>query len=136
MSYAGSASLQQAVYQTLTADAGVSALVGSHVYDALPLGAAPSLYVSLGPETVEDASSSSGGGARHDFVVSVISDASGFQSAKSVAAAVSDALVGAALTLPRGCLVGLWFLKARAARTGNDDVRRIDLTFRAQVDGL
>ncbi|MEM9436329.1 MAG: DUF3168 domain-containing protein [Pseudomonadota bacterium] len=136
MSYAGSSGLQAAIYQQLIGDAALGALVGSDIYDALPTGTAPSLYVSLGPETAQDASSKSGPGARHDFVVSVIADASGFQAAKDVAAAISDALVDAQLTLSRGSLVGMWFLKAKAARSGNDDVRRIDLTFRARVDGL
>ena len=136
MSYSGSSGLQAAVYQRLISDTAVSALVGADIYDALPSGTLPSLYVSIGPETAEDASSKTGGGARHDFVISVVSDASGFQVAKDVAAAVSDALVDAPLALSRGSLVGLWFLKAKAARSGNDDVRRIDLTFRARVDGL
>lgn len=136
MSYAGSSGLQQAVYQELTGDAALTALVGDHVYDALPTGTAPSLYVSIGPEEARDASSKSGGGARHDFVISVVADTSGFQAAKEVAAAISDALVDASLTLTRGTLVGLWFLKAKAGRSGNDDVRRIDMTFRARVDGL
>ncbi len=136
MSYAGSSGLQTAVYQRLATDIALTSLVGSDIYDALPIGALPALYVSIGPEDAKDASSKTGGGAQHDFVVSVIADASGFQSAKDAAAAVSDALVDADLTLSRGTLVGLWFIKAKAARTGNDDVRRIDLTFRASVDGL
>lgn len=136
MSYAGSFGLQQAVFQRLSTDAALSGLVGGDIYDALPVGAVPSLYVSLGPERVKDASSGSAGGAEHEFVVSVVTDASGFAAAKSVATAVSDALVDAPLALARGTLVGLWFHKARAQRTGGGDTRRIDLTFRAQIDGL
>lgn len=136
MSYSGSFGLQQAVYQRLSTDTVLGGLVGSDIYDALPVGAVPALYVSLGPERVKDASSGSAGGAAHEFVVSVVTDASGFAVAKSVAAAVSDALVDAPLSLSRGTLVGLWFTKARAQRTGGGDTRRIDLTFRAQIDGL
>lgn len=136
MSYAGSSGLQAAVYQALSNDAAVSALVSTNIYDALPTGTPPALYVSLGPEAVEDASSKTGAGARHDFVVSVVTDTSGFQAAKDVASAICDALIGADLTLTRGTLVGLWFLKAKAARSGDNDVRRIDLTFRARVDGV
>ena len=136
MSYAGSRSLQGAVYSALTADAALTSLVWAHIYDALPSGPAPSLYVSLGAETVEDASSQTGAGARHDFVVSVVAETSGFQAAKSVASAICDALIDARLVLSRGELVGLWFLKAKAARSGVGDIRRIDLTFRARVDGV
>lgn len=136
MSYRASSALQSAVYQQMANDAALQGLVGSNIYDALPTGTLPALYVSLGPEEAKDYSSKSGGAAHHEFVVSVISEASGFQTAKEVAAAISDALVDAPLSLSVGDLTGLWFVKAKAARIGNDDTRRIDLTFRAAVDGL
>ncbi|MGL5008964.1 MAG: DUF3168 domain-containing protein, partial [Paracoccaceae bacterium] len=72
-------------------------------------------------------------GAEHRLVVSVISDATGFLAAKNVAVAVSDALVDAALTLSRGTLVSLLFVKASARRIDEGDTRRIDMTFRARV---
>ncbi|MEL6548787.1 MAG: DUF3168 domain-containing protein [Pseudomonadota bacterium] len=136
MSFAGSSGLQAAVYTALIGDAALTALVGSDIYDALPSGAVPELYVSLGPEDAIDASSKTGAGARHDFTVSVVTDASGFQAAKDVASAICDVLLDADLPLTRGSLVGLWFLKAKAARAGDSDVRRIDLTFRARIDGV
>ncbi|MFZ7090421.1 DUF3168 domain-containing protein [Primorskyibacter sp. 2E233] len=133
MSYAVSGPLQAAVYAQLQADAALGALVGANIFDALPQGTLPPLYVALGPETVQDASDVSGVGARHDFTVSVITDVAGFQSAKDAAGAVSDALHGADLTLSRGRLVGLWFRKAKATREAAG-LRRIDLTFRARVE--
>ncbi|MEO0357138.1 MAG: DUF3168 domain-containing protein [Pseudomonadota bacterium] len=133
MTYAVSAALQTAVYQCLTNDAAVTALVGTDIYDALPSGAIPNTYVSLGPEEVQDASDKSGAGARHSFTVSVVTDTSGFQSVKDISGAICDALLGASLTLSRGALVGLWFDKAKAARSDNGTSRRIDLTFRARV---
>lgn len=133
MSYAGAAPLQAAVYQALQSDAALAAFVGDKVYDAIPQGPLPGLYVALGPETVKDASDGNGAGAWHDFTVSVVTETAGFQGAKDAAAAVSDALSGATLALSRGRLVGLWFRKAKAAReTGG--LRRIDLTFRARVE--
>jgi hypothetical protein len=90
--------------------------------------------VSLGPEDARDASDKTGDGAIHDFVVSVITDEAGFQTAKAVASAISDALSGAALALARGQLVGLWFLRAKARRVETGEARRIDLTFRARVE--
>ncbi len=133
MTYAVSAALQAAVYQCLINDANVTALVGSDIYDALPSGTVPDTYVSLGPEEVQDASDKSGHAARHNFTVSVVTDTSGFQSAKDIGGAICDALLSTPLTLTRGQLIGLWFDKAKAARSDNGTSRRIDLTFRARV---
>ncbi|PQO22346.1 DUF3168 domain-containing protein [Rhodobacteraceae bacterium WD3A24] len=135
MSYAISRALQEAVYQHLAADAALAALVGGVIHDAVPPGEAPSLYVLLGPEEVRDRSDVTGPGADHDFTVSVVSDAAGFDAAKQTAAAVSDALVDAPLSLTRGRLVGLWFRRARAERRDGGTRRRIEMTFRARVEG-
>lgn len=135
MSYGMSASLQTAIYTVLQEDAPLGALVGDAIYDALPSGAVPPLYVALGPEKVTEAGDGSGKGALHEFVVSVLVSDSGFHAAKEVAGAVSDALHDGALTLARGRLVGMWFRKARATR-GSGGLRRIDLTFRARVEDV
>ncbi len=133
MSYGVAAALQVAVYQRLVADAALAALVGTNVFDALPAGALPPLYVVLGTEEVRDASDKTGGGALHQFTVSVVTESAGFATAKAAAAAVSDALVDAPLTLARGNLVSLNFYKAKAARVGTGTVRQINLIFRARV---
>jgi hypothetical protein len=91
-------------------------------------------YVSLGPEDARDASDMTGDGAVHDFTVSVVSDVAGFQLAKQVGEAISDTLLASPLTLARGRLVGLWFLKAKARRVDKGAARRLDLTFRARVE--
>jgi hypothetical protein len=84
---------------------------------------------------VRDRSDISGAGAEHRFIVSVVTDEAGFAAAKSVAAAVSDALADANLPLSRGRLVGLWFDRVTARRSGKAGrVRRIDLRFRARVE--
>jgi Protein of unknown function (DUF3168) len=134
MSYGVSAALQAALYQRLMADVTLDTLVGDAIYDAVPPGTVTGTYVSLGPEDARDASDQVGRGAVHEFVVSVVTDQAGFQAAKAVAAAVSDALTGAALVLARGRLVGLWFMKARARRVEDADMRRIDLTFKARIE--
>ena len=133
MSYAVSSALQCAVYQALQDDVALSGLVGTHVYDELPKGDLPGLFVSLGPETATDASDTGGDGAWHRFTVSVVTESAGFQAAKDAAGAVSDALHGADLSLNRGRLVGLWFLKAVAKRQSGGR-RQIDMTFRARVE--
>jgi hypothetical protein len=90
--------------------------------------------VALGPEVARDRSDKSGAGAEHEFTVSVVTDSAGFVSAKATAAAVSDALVDADLTLTRGQLVSLNFYRAVAARVGTGDKRQINLIFRARVE--
>ncbi|KMK67709.1 DUF3168 domain-containing protein [Puniceibacterium sp. IMCC21224] len=133
MSYANAAALQSAVYQALVDDPGVSALVGGRVYDALPSGQLPALYVTLGAEKVRDASDTTGNGAWHDLTVAVVTSQSGFQVAKETAVAISDALNEAELELARGRLVGLRFLRAQARRESGG-LRRIEMTFRARVE--
>ncbi len=136
MSYGMAAALQEAVFQTLLADAALGALVGTDIFDAAPPGAVPPIYVSLGPEEVSDGSDQTGRGAVHEFTVSVVSQAAGFRTAKQAAAAVSDALLGASLVLTRGRVVYLNFLRAKAARVQGADLRRIDLRFAARLEDV
>jgi len=133
MSYAISEALQTAVFTALSGDAGVTALVGSNLYDAVPSGPLPSLYIALGEEKVRDLSSKTSAGALHDLNVDVHSDVAGFQASKAVAAAVCDALIDADLSLSRGTLTRLQFKFARARKGISPDQRVINLTFRAQV---
>ncbi|WP_424984325.1 DUF3168 domain-containing protein [Microbulbifer sp. S227A] len=135
MSYAMASALQAAVYQRLLADPGVSGLVGAAVFDAVPEGELPEIYVTLGTETVRDRSDAAGTGAEHRFTVSVVSSAAGFGVAKEVAGAVSDALSDARPTLSRGRVIGLWFERAQARKTGTAGrIRQIDLRFRARLE--
>jgi hypothetical protein len=131
MSYALAAALQAAVYQHLTT---LPQLVGVPVVDAVPKGQAPGTFVLIGTEEVRDLSDASGSGAEHRFGISVISEAAGFNAAKDLAVAISDALNNAPLALGRGRLVGLWFQRATARRRDDGRVRRIDMTFRARVE--
>lgn len=134
MSYALSAALQSAVFATISADIGVGAIVGDAVYDAIPSGALPSLYISLGAESVRNRDDKTGSGAAHDFVISVITDVPGFRAAKEAAGAVCDALVDTDLTLTRGRVVFLRFQRARAFKIDKGAGRQIDLIFSARVE--
>lgn len=129
MSYAAAAALQSAIYQRLT---GFPALTGVAIYDAVP-PSATGTFVLIGPEEARDQSDRSGAGADHQLVISVITDATGFLSIKTIAADISDALIGVPLVLTRGVLVQLLFLRASARRIAEGETRRIDLTFRARV---
>lgn len=131
MTYALAAELQRAVYQVLRSDDALQEQIGDAIYDVVPAGQLPSTYVSLGPEDVRDWSDKTGRGARHDFTISVVTDAAGFQTAKLVAGAVAEALIGSEAALGRGRLVSLTFRRARALRVEAGSMRRIDLNFRA-----
>lgn len=134
MSYAISAALQRAVFAALTSDPAVADAVGGAVYDALPAGVLPDLYVSLGPEAVRVADDKTGTGAVHLFEVSVITEVPGFSAAKLAAGTVCDVLHDANLTLDRGRLVSMRFERARAGKIHKGAGRKIDLTFRARVE--
>lgn len=133
MSYAMASALQTAVYGALIEDATLQSIVGTAIYDAVPGGTLPDIYVRFGSETVQDASDASGAGAVHSFSVSVITTTPGFTRAKEAAAAVSDALHDAELTLTRGRLVSLRFTRGSASRIDKVSARQIDLRFSARV---
>ena len=131
MSYGGAAALQVAVYDLLASDPG---LEGVLVVDAMPPAGGSGTFVLIGPEEVLDQSDKSGGGAEHRISVSVISDASGFLAAKTLAGAVHERLVGATPALSIGRVVAIGFLKAVAKRLAEGEARRIDLTFRVRIE--
>jgi len=131
MSYAAAAALQTAVYTRLSSYA---PLTGVTVVDAVAPGGGKGKFILLGPEVANDRGDKSGAGTEHQFQVSVISDETGFLSAKVIAGHVSNALLSSSLTLSAGRLVGLYFLRATARRLKEGENRRIDLVFRARVD--
>jgi hypothetical protein len=134
MSYALSGVLQAAIYQKLVNDPALQAQVGTAIYDAVPTGLLPATYVTLGPENAVARADRSGAATRHDFVISVHTEAKGFQAIKDVAGAISDALVDSPLPLSRGSLSTLEFLRAKARRTTNGQMRQVDLWFRARLE--
>ena len=139
MSLALSGEFQGAIYGALTGDAALVALVGAEIYDApLPSGGALPLgeHVTLGEEVVKPFGSATSSGGVHDFDVVVHSTANGFAAAKVVAAAVSDVLVDANLSVSGGHLVSLRFVKAKAKRGIAPELRRIEMRFRAVVEDI
>lgn len=135
MTYTWAAQLQTGVYQALSGDGELTALVAGAIFDAPPLSDLPSVFIMLGPEEAQDRSDGSGAGAEHRFTVSVVGEGPGFLTAKTVAARVSVVLQDpppaliAALTPAH--LTGVWFDRAVAKSDGAR--RRIDLRFRARV---
>lgn len=131
MSYAAAAALQAAIYGALTA---APALAGVSIVDAMPPGTTPGTFILIGPEVVLDQSDGTGAGAEHRFTISVISDATGFLTAKTLAAAASTAVLGGGVSLATGSLVSIRFQRAVARRLDEGTARRIDMTFRARVE--
>lgn len=131
MSYAAAAALQAAIYGALTA---APALAGVSIVDAMPPGTTPGTFILIGPEVVLDQSDGTGAGAEHRFTISVISDATGFLTAKTLAAAASTAVLGGGVSLASGSLVSIGFQRAVARRLDEGTARRIDMTFRARVE--
>lgn len=134
MTYALAAPLQAAVYERLSGDPAIVALVGTAVFDAAPQGTLPPLYVAIGPEEARDRSDKTARAALHRFGVSIVSEAGGFHAAKVLAGAVEAALTEVPLTLVRGRVVAMSFERAEARRERNGKRRRIDMRFRALVD--
>lgn len=134
MSVVVSRALQAAIYDRLAGDAALAAIVGGDIYDAPPAGNLPPIYVLIGEEVVRDVSDGSARASEHDLTIAVQTDAAGFAAAKDAAAAIVDALDGAALTLARGTLVDLRFHAARSLRDAGAGARRTEVRFRARVE--
>lgn len=137
MSYHLSASLQRAIYQRLSSNPEVAALVGAAIHDApvaLRADDASADYVTLGEESVRANDTKTSRGAIHDFTVTAHSARDGFERVKRIAGAVCASLVDAPLELDAGRLVALRFLQAKAERGRAPEKRRVALRFRAVVD--
>ena len=134
MSYASGAALQGAIWQILNDDAALGALV-SGVFDAPPPGTPQGTWVILGEEEATDRGDATGPGAEHKLTVSVVSDATGFLTAKQAAARISDLLTWTTPALTEGRVVAIWFHDARARRLEGGTLRRLDLRFRARIEG-
>jgi len=130
------ASLQRAVFVQLSGEAGIVEVVGPNIYDAVPAGAEPEVFVLIGEELVRDRSTQTSAAVYHDFTVSIFSDQHGFAATKALAELVCDSLLNAELTLDRGRVTGLWFRRARTRRGREPDRRRVDLQFRAHVEDI
>ncbi|MBN8294183.1 DUF3168 domain-containing protein [Rhodobacter sp. NTK016B] len=134
MSYQSADALQGALYNLLSGDGALTALVPGGIFDAPPPATPQGTYVVLGEEDVIDRSDISGPGAEHRVLVQVVSDAAGFLTAKTAAARIAEILPGAQPVLGTGRVVAIWFYQAQARRAEGASLRRIDLRFRARVE--
>ena len=138
MTYALSWPLQEGMFQLLSTDAAVTALVDGRVYDAPPSLEAEAdpdgIYVTIGDESARDWSTATDHGAAHLLTIAVHAPRRGFAEAKQAAAAISDAMLGGAIALTRGRVILVRFVDARTRRREGDALRRIEMRFRVTVE--
>ncbi len=125
--------VQTAIYERLSSDSDLTEIIGTQLYDAVPSGPVPDLYVLIGEESVTDASDKTAFGAMHEVTVSVLSISESFLAMKRAATAIATALDDPALELSRGRVCALWFLDSTSKRNTSGQ-RRIDLKFRLRVE--
>lgn len=134
MSYAHAVALQTALFGALSGDALLATLVPGGIHDAPPPGTPQGTYVILGNEEVIDRSDSTGPGAEHRVLISVLSNASGFSTAKAAAERIGAILSAPPPVLTQGRIVAIWFHTVNARKDDAGDVRRVDLRFRVRID--
>lgn len=140
MTYALSWPLQEGVFQLLSNDAGVAALVGGRIYDAPPSLDAETdpegIFVTIGDESARDWSTATDQGAAHLLTIAVHAPRRGFAEAKQAAGAISDAMLGGAVAISRGSVVLVRFIDARTRRAEGDAMRRIEMRFRVIAEDV
>jgi hypothetical protein len=127
-------SLQQSVFATLTADAPLTALIGSNrIFDDVPQGA-PKPYLTLGQTTVRDWSTGTDDGNEHLITLHVWSDIRGKKQASEIADAVRTALHDQPLTLVGHRLVNLRHEFSEARRDPDGATIHATVRFRAVTE--
>jgi hypothetical protein len=126
--------LQSAVYTLLVANAALTAALGGpKVYDDVPRRV-DFPFVTFGPATEEDWSTSTEAGREHIFTLNAWSRGAGRSEAVAIAAAVEAALQDAALTLNGFALVTLHHQQTTIARTSDGETFNATVRFRAVTE--
>ncbi len=129
--------LQQSLYEAITADAGLTGIVGGvpRVYDDVP--PAPAFpYITIGQSTVRDWSTGSETGEEHLLTLHVWSRAAGRQETHAVMDAVRSALSDRALTLAGHRLVNLRHELSEARRDPDGETYHGVVRLRAVTEPL
>ena len=126
--------LQEAVFETLSGDATLTAMLGgAKVYDGAPRNAeAP--YVHLGEATARDWSTATEAGTEVTFAVVAWSREPGREECLQIAERVVALLHDAALVLDGNRLVNLRHLSTETAREEKPQGRRALVRFRARIE--
>jgi len=91
MTYLSHTSLQQAIYQTLTGDAALSAII-SGIYDHVPQGN-PYPFITIGEANIRDWSNLEKPGSEHQFTIRVFSRESGRKQSADIISVSGSTLV-------------------------------------------
>jgi len=128
--------LQRALYQTLSADAALKALIGdpARIYDDPPEGAALP-YIVIGATKASDWQGVPGG-VEHELQFLVFSKYAGRKEIKEIIAALYDALHEADVTVDGHRLVNIRFVFGDMFRRQNPDIYQGVARFRAVTQPL
>ena len=126
--------LQKAIFERLSGDAAVTALVGAQgVTDRLLAAPAAPLVVMAGIDSA-DRSTATEEGEAHVVTLEVWSGVSGHREAQAIAGAARTALHDAALVLAGHRLVLLLHRDTRLRRDGKSRFHRAEMRFRAVTE--
>ncbi|MEC9343066.1 MAG: DUF3168 domain-containing protein [Pseudomonadota bacterium] len=127
--------LQKAVFEALSQDTGLAALIGAaRVYDDVPPGTHPP-YLVFADSSELDWSTGTEEGGEIRFAVEIWTAHRGRRQAAAIAVSVRDALAGIDTLEAPFHLVNLRFVSARFARDQQTEYFRGLLRFRAVVEG-
>ena len=126
--------LQKAVFETLSADTGLMALIGaSSIFDDVPPATHPP-YVVFADTQAADWSTGTEAGDELRFGIEIWSSQKGRKQAASIAQSVRDALAAVDAVDAPYTLVNLRFVSARFERDPQTEYFRGLLRFRAVVE--
>jgi hypothetical protein len=131
--YDADLAFQKAIYERLSSDAPLGALIAGRIYDNVP-GDTGFPYVTLGEAFVADWSTGDRAGAEHRLAFNAYSRGGGRAEAKAILGALDAALDDAALTLAGFTLVNLRFLDAETRREPDGQTWRGTIRFRAVTE--
>lgn len=128
--------LQRSIYETLTADAAVTALLGGpHIHEQAPRDLAFP-YVTLGQTTVYDWSTGTEDGREHILTLHVWSRSGGKRQVEEIIEAMNAALGDAVLSLTGHALINLRFEFADARRDPDGETLHGIVRYRAVTEPL
>ena len=128
--------LQQAIFDALTGDAPLIALLGAaRIYDDVPQRT-PHPYVTIGQSTIRDWSTGTDDGAEHLLTLHVWSRAGGRREAHEIMGALRDAVHDRLLPLAGHRLVNLRHELSEARREADGDTYHGIVRFRAVTEPI
>lgn len=132
--------LHRAIFAHLSAHVPLRTALGgpNRIFDAPPHADRPGAprppYLTMGDETAEVWDAQGHSGAVHSLSFEIWSRGRGFAEAKAILSALCDALNDPPLTLARGRLIHLRFLRSETGREEQGESRRIRAVFAARVE--